>query len=138
MTRRQLLYLLTAAPALAVTGCTAQSASSQQEKPLILRYAENQPEDYPTSKAAKAFAELVAQHTDGRVKVLVYSGAELGAEQSVIQQMQFGGVDFSRVSLSQLAEYEPELSVLQLPSRCGVCWTAASATSFWPCWTGWT
>ena len=49
------------------------------------------------------------------MKVLVYSGAELGAEQSVIQQMQFGGVDFSRVSLSQLAEYEPELSVLQLP-----------------------
>ena len=100
MTRRQLLRLLAAAPALAVTGCTAQSASSQQEKPLILRYAENQPEDYPTSKAAKAFAELVAQRTDGR---------------SVIQQMQFGGVDFSRVSLSQLAEYEPELSVLQLP-----------------------
>ncbi len=29
--------------------------------------------------------------------------------------MQFGGVDFPRVSLSQLAEYEPELSVLQLP-----------------------
>ena len=66
MTRRQLLRLLAAAPALAVTGCTAQSASSQQEKPLILRYAENQPEDYPTSKAAKAFAELVAQRTGGR------------------------------------------------------------------------
>ena len=115
MTRRQLLHLLAAAPALAVTGCTAQSASSQQEKPLILRYAENQPEDYPTSKAAKAFAELVAQRTGGRVKVLVYSGAELGAEQSVIQQMQFGGIDFARVSLSQLAEYIPALSVLQLP-----------------------
>ena len=141
MTRRQLLRLLTAAPALAVTGCTVQSASSQQEKPLILRYAENQPEDYPTSKAAKAFAELVAQRTGGRVKVLVYSGAELGAEQSVIQQMQFGGVDFSRVSLSQLAEYEPELSVLQLPylySDAQQMWTAASAMSFWPCWTGWT
>ena len=115
MTRRQLLHLLTAVPALAVTGCAVSPAYSVLEKPLILRYAENQPEDYPTSKAAKAFAELVAQRTDGRVKVLVYSGAELGAEQSVIQQMQFGGVDFSRVSLSQLAEYEPELSVLQLP-----------------------
>ena len=33
----------------------------------------------------------------------------------MIQQMQFGGIDFSRVSLSQLAEYEPALSVLQLP-----------------------
>ena len=47
--------------------------------------------------------------------MLVYSGGELGAEQSVIQQMQFGGIDFSRVSLSQLAEYETALSVLQLP-----------------------
>lgn len=94
MTRRQLLRLLATAPALAATGCTAKPAVEQQERPLILRYAENQPEDYPTSKAAKAFAELVEQRTGGRVKILVYSGAELGAEQSVIQQMQFGGVDF--------------------------------------------
>ena len=57
----------------------------------------------------------VADRTDGRVKVAVYSGGELGAEQSVIQQMQFGGIDFARVSLSQLAEYIPALSVLQLP-----------------------
>ena len=99
--------------ALGAVGCSKTEEYAGPE--LILRYAENQPEDYPTSKAAKAFAELVAQRTGGRVKVLVYSGAELGAEQSVIQQMQFGGVDFSRVSLSQLAEYEPELSVLQLP-----------------------
>ena len=80
-----------------------------------MRYAENQPEDYPTTQAALSFADLVAQRTGGRVKILVYSGGELGAEQSVIQQMQFGGIDFSRVSLSQLAEYEPALSVLQLP-----------------------
>ena len=49
------------------------------------------------------------------MKVAVYSGGELGAEQSVIQQMQFGGIDFARISLSQLAEYVPALSVLQLP-----------------------
>ena len=86
-----------------------EKASGKEKK------AKNQPEDYPTTQAALAFADLVAQRTDGRVKVLVYSGGELGAEQSVIQQMQFGGIDFSRVSLSQLAEYEPALSVLQLP-----------------------
>ena len=80
-----------------------------------MRYAENQPEDYPTTQAALAFAGVVADRTDGRVKVAVYSGGELGAEQSVIQQMQFGGIDFARVSLSQLAEYIPALSVLQLP-----------------------
>lgn len=117
MTRRQMLTALFGAAVLALpmAGCGHQPVQEQQGAELILRYAENQPEDYPTTQAALAFADLVAQRTDGRVKVLVYSGGELGAEQSVIQQMQFGGIDFSRVSLSQLAEYEPALSVLQLP-----------------------
>ncbi len=117
MTRRQMLTALFGAAVLAlpVSGCGHQPVQDEPGAELILRYAENQPEDYPTTQAALAFADLVAQRTDGRVKVLVYSGGELGAEQSVIQQMQFGGIDFSRVSLSQLAEYEPALSVLQLP-----------------------
>lgn len=117
MTRRQMLTALFGAAVLAlpVAGCGHQPVQDEQGAELILRYAENQPKDYPTTQAALAFADLVAQRTDGRVKVLVYSGGELGAEQSVIQQMQFGGIDFSRVSLSQLAEYEPALSVLQLP-----------------------
>ena len=114
LTRRQVLTAAAAGAALALCGCRQQEP--EEAKPeLILRYAENQPEDYPTTQAALAFAGLMADRTAGRVKVAVYSGGELGAEQSVIQQMQFGGVDFSRVSLSQLAEYEPELSVLQLP-----------------------
>ena len=114
LTRRQVLTAAAAGAALTLCGCRQQEP--EEAKPeLILRYAENQPEDYPTTQAALAFAGLMADQTDGRVKVAVYSGGELGAEQSVIQQMQFGGVDFSRVSLSQLAEYEPELSVLQLP-----------------------
>lgn len=115
MTRRQMLALLAAAPALAVAGCSAQSAAAQPEADLVLRYAENQPEGYPTNEAALAFADLVAQRTEGRVKVLVYTGGELGAEQSVIKQMQFGGIDFARVSLSQLAGQLTELNVLQLP-----------------------
>ena len=117
MTRRQMLTALFGAAVLAlpVSGCGHQPVQDEPGAELILRYAENQPEDYPTTQAALAFADLVSQRTDGRVKVLVYSGGELGAEQSVIQQMQFGGIDFSRVSLSQLAEYAPSLSVLQLP-----------------------
>lgn len=55
---------------------------------FVLSYAENQTEDYPTT---------------------------LGAESGVIAQMQYGGIDFARVSLSQLAEYIPELNVLQMP-----------------------
>ena len=105
MTRRQMLTALFGAAVLTLpmAGCGNQPVQDEPGAELILRYAENQPEDYPTTQAALAFADLVAQRTNGRVKVLVYSGGELGAEQSVIQQMQFGGIDFSRVSLSQLA-----------------------------------
>ena len=114
MTRRQLLAAAGGA-ALGLCGCLRKEETGAQLPELILRYAENQPEDYPTTQAALAFAQLVEQQTGGRVKVVVYSGGELGAEQSVIQQMQFGGIDFARVSLSPLAGYIPELSILQLP-----------------------
>lgn len=116
ISRRSLLVGTACAALGALTGCTAPEPTAAEPQPeLILRYAENQPEDYPTTKAALAFAEMVAQRTDGRVKVVVYSGGELGGELSVIEQMQFGGIDFARVSLSQLAGLLENLSVLQLP-----------------------
>ena len=113
ISRRQLL-LAAAGTALELCACKKQQAAEEQPE-LILRYAENQPDDYPTTVAARAFAEKVKQRTEGRVKIAVYSKGELGAEMSVIQQIQFGGIDFARVSLSQLAEQLPTLSVLQLP-----------------------
>ena len=102
MISRRSVLALAACTALGAVGCSKTEEHNGPE--LILRYAENQPEDYPTTQAALAFADLVAERTEGRVK-----------EQSVIEQMQYGGIDFARVSLSQLAEYQPALSVLQLP-----------------------
>lgn len=100
----------------ALGGPVAVAAAAPTPTPeLILRYAENQPEDYPTTQAAYAFADAVQARTGGRVQVRVFAGGALGSEQSVIQQMQYGGVDCARISLSQLAEYDPALNVLQLP-----------------------
>lgn len=87
----------------------------EKEPEFVLVYAENQAEDYPTTEGAKRFAELVNERTEGRIQILVQSGGVLGDEKSVIEQMQFGGVDFSRVSLSPLCEFVPKLNVLQLP-----------------------
>ena len=116
--RRELLSAAGVLALMGMTGCTFPHSKDDTEEnhpELILRYAENQPDDYPTTKAALDFARRVEEKTNGRVKIAVYSGGELGAEQSVIQQMQFGGIDFARVSLSPLAEQLPALSVLQLP-----------------------
>lgn len=85
------------------------------EPEFVFSYAENQAEDYPTTLGAKRFAELVEERTDGRIRILVQAEGKMGTEMEIIQQMQYGGVDFARVSLSQLAEYIPELNVLQMP-----------------------
>ena len=81
----------------------------------IFTYAENQSENFPTSMGAYYFADLVKERTNGRIRIMVYTNGELGREADIIKQMKYGGVDFARLSLSQLAEVEPELNILQMP-----------------------
>lgn len=81
----------------------------------VFTYAENQAEDYPTTEGGKRFAELVAERTEGRIQILVKSGAVLGSETEVINQMRYGGIDFARVSLAQVADAVPKMNVLQMP-----------------------
>ncbi|MCI9162288.1 MAG: TRAP transporter substrate-binding protein [Lachnospiraceae bacterium] len=82
---------------------------------FVLTYAENQAEDYPTTRGAYKFAELVKERTGGRIEILVHAGGALGDEQAVVEQLQYGGIDFVRASLSSLSEFVPELNVLQMP-----------------------
>lgn len=94
--------------------CNKNTTSNQVPR-LILRYADNQPKDYPTTKAAEYFAASVEERTDGQISIKVYPDAQLGEEKSVLEQIQFGGIDCSRFSLGTLSELIPILSVLQLP-----------------------
>lgn len=87
----------------------------ESEPLLVLRYADNQPEYYPTTKAARHFADLVKERTGGKIEIRVYSNGELGNERSVFQQVQFGGIDLSRCSLGILSDVYPQIGMLQLP-----------------------
>ncbi len=101
------------AAGLALTGCNEKKSGASDK--MVLRYAENQAQDYPTTQAAYKFAELVEQKTNGKIHIDVYHGGQLGDEKAVIEQLQFGAIDFTRVSLSPLAEFEKSLNILQLP-----------------------
>lgn len=106
-----------AAAFLAVTvgGCNVSPHGEETVPEYVLTYAENQTENYPTTEGAYRFVQLVAERTQGRIEVRVNANGVLGDERAVIEQLQFGGVDFARVSLSPLAEFVPKLNVLQLP-----------------------
>lgn len=81
----------------------------------VFSYAENQTADYPTTLAALKFAELVNERTQGRIQIQVKPEGALGSEAEVIRQMRYGGIDFARISIAQISDFVPEMSVLQLP-----------------------
>lgn len=98
-------------------GCMVLGSRRQKNvvPEFVLTYAENQPEDYPTTQGAYRFAQLVYERTEGKVEIQINAGGVLGEEQSTIAQMRFGGIDFARVSLSSLSDFTPKLNVLQMP-----------------------
>ena len=103
-----------------LAGCAPQTpaVSSSNEEPSLLTnetsvvydvtpeyvftYAENQTEDYPTTQGAYRFAQLVNERTQGRIQIRVYANAQLGDEQSTLEQLRFGGIDFVRCSMSDI------------------------------------
>ncbi|AEV29243.1 tripartite ATP-independent periplasmic transporter solute receptor, DctP family [Sphaerochaeta pleomorpha str. Grapes] len=92
-----------------------QSEGTAAPKQVVLRLADNQPLGYPTVLGDEAFARLVGEYSNGRIKVEVYPQAQLADEKSAIEQVQFGGIDFTRVSISPLASFQPLLNALQMP-----------------------
>ncbi len=84
-------------------------------QPIVLRLAETHPADYPTTKGDQKFADLVKERTNGRITIEVYPGSQLGQEKAAIEQVQFGAIDFTRVSLSVFASFCPQMDALQMP-----------------------
>lgn len=90
---------------------------NEMKKPpqYVFTYAENQSEDYPTSMGARYFADYIKEKSNGRMEVIIYYNSELGSESSVLSQMKYGGIDFTRVSLASLNKYNEKSVVLQMP-----------------------
>jgi tripartite ATP-independent transporter DctP family solute receptor len=81
----------------------------------VLRLAETHPQDYPTTKGDYEFARLVKERTNGRIIVEVFHSKQLGEEKAVIEQVQLGAIDFTRVSISPVSAFARELDAFQLP-----------------------
>lgn len=99
-------------------GCGKANVDSENkayENQIVLRLADNQSEGYVTVRADREFSRIVEQKTNGRIKVDVYPGGQLGDEKSVIEQVQFGAIDLIRVSLTTLSEVDRKMGVLMLP-----------------------
>lgn len=114
--KKKSVYVFLVIAAIAILAVIRYVQLKSAKAPVyVFTYAENQSEDYPTTKAALKFSELVWEKTNGRIKILIKHSAELGSEKEVISQMQYGGIDFARISIAQISDSIPEMNVLQMP-----------------------
>ncbi|MFP4508561.1 MAG: TRAP transporter substrate-binding protein [Spirochaetaceae bacterium] len=113
--RRVIVVALAVMMIAAVTGWTAGEQEADSDQPIRLRLAETHGPDYPTTQGSREFARLVEERTDGRIQIEVFHSAQLGEESDAIEQVQFGGIDFTRVSISPLSSFVPALDAFQMP-----------------------
>jgi tripartite ATP-independent transporter DctP family solute receptor len=97
------------------TGSKGTSDSTDSDKQIVLRLSEPQVDEYPDSIAEKEFAKKVEELSDGRIKVDVYTGGQLGDETTTIEQTQVGIVDIGRANAGPLTQFAESLGVFSFP-----------------------
>lgn len=73
------------------------------------------PPGYPNTVALEAFAEGVADRTEGRVKPQVYNNGVLGDQPDAIEQTRNGALDFANFNMGPMGPIVNETNVLSLP-----------------------
>ncbi len=99
---------------LALTSALALAAGTAEAR-VNLKLANALSEDHPTSVALKQFAEEVEEKTDGEVKIRLFLNGVLGSEREVLEQLQNGAVDITRVSAANLENFNPIYRAFNLP-----------------------
>lgn len=94
---------------------TGDAPADSSKPSYSFRLAETHPPDYPTTLGDKKFAELVNEKSGGRIKIDVFPSAQLGEEKAVIEQVQLGAIEFTRVSSGALAGFNKDYGVFSLP-----------------------
>ncbi len=110
------LKTLTLRSALAVAMaalCFGTTAAAAQE--IKARFGTSLPDSHPQTLGARKFAELVEQKSKGRIKISVYSGAQLGSDQQMQAALRGGTQEFTAPSTATLANLIKEFGVFGLP-----------------------
>lgn len=124
MKKRMVSFFLLAAMILALAGCggsTSQSAGAQTTvgtdassfTPVKFRFANQHPTDSIASEADRRICERIAEETEGRVTVELYTDSSLGDYTSTVQELMMGTIEMCHISAPD--NYDPKLAASMLP-----------------------
>jgi Bacterial extracellular solute-binding protein, family 7 len=84
-------------------------------EPRDFRAVDTQSNDHPTARALVHMSELVSDRTQGRHRIIVYSGGVLGEQKTNFEQTRAGVIDINRTNMAPLVSFVGKANILGLP-----------------------
>ncbi|HSD36242.1 MAG TPA: TRAP transporter substrate-binding protein [Rhodocyclaceae bacterium] len=108
--------LLLGIPALVLLGCVVFIAWAKftMQSVTVLRYAYAS-NALPVKQAIERFIADVESSSGGRIKILVFPDGQLGGERELVELMQVGAIDLTKVTAGLLEGFSPIYGVFSLP-----------------------
>jgi tripartite ATP-independent transporter DctP family solute receptor len=86
------------------------------DAPVVLKAGEINPADHSMAKCLEHLGELVEAKSNGRIKVEVYAGGQLGDERTEIQAVQMGALDIFRPNTLTVGDFgAKKMNLFALP-----------------------
>ncbi len=98
--------------------CEKRAVDNEQVSPeerIVIKFSHVVSESSPKGLAAKRFAQLVNQRSDGRVEVQVYANSQLYKDGEEIAALQAGNIQLIAPATAKMTKYFPQLIIFDMP-----------------------
>ena len=109
MARRAVFFTMLALFVLILSGCGKKSDVT------VIKMGHALDTEHPVHKAMLFMAARLKEKSGGKVILRIYPGEQLGSEREMIEQVQMGLLDMTKVSTSPLESFIPSMSVFSVP-----------------------
>ncbi|WP_191569458.1 TRAP transporter substrate-binding protein [Paracoccus yeei] len=99
----------------ALVGLTSAGISMPAQAETIIRIGHVLSDSHSWNIAAQGFANEVAEKTEGRVRIDVFPGGQLGNEKDMIEGLQFGAIQGGVIGAGSFQTIEPKVGIIEMP-----------------------
>jgi len=119
MFKKSIVLLLMVLLAFSMIGCGGQPAPQAPAEPKVetytIRFGMGLPETSSSFIGAQRFKEILERESNGRFKVDLFPGGQLGADLSMMQSLQMGTLDMTMPATAPIANLTNTFLVFDLP-----------------------
>jgi len=92
-----------------LAGCRGES------KVTVLKLAHALDIVHPVHRGMVFMSEKIEEHSNGKMRIDIYPGGQLGAERELIELLQIGSLAMTKVSTAPLEAFVPEMQIFGIP-----------------------